>query len=152
MTRLIIISIFALLVSCKPKQQNNDADNKRVSSAEIVGSWEVLYSSRESDPKVGGVFEFTKDQEVIVYQKSGEKEQGQKIYWHLLWMETGEAVFALDTANPIGYKPTPVWETIEMPMVIVIEGDEMQWNFFTRDKPGPVRPSNVAAFRFKRKK
>ena len=83
---------------------------------------------------------------------SGEKEDGKAPdFWHLLTMESGDVIIAIDSSFSTSSDFSPVLEEFEMPMAVVIDGDTMTWNLLTRAKLERASPSDQAAYKFTKK-
>ena len=81
---------------------------------------------------VGAVIEFSEDGRMITHMPSGEKEDGKAPdFWHLLTMESGDVIIAIDSSFSTSSDFSPVLEEFEMPMAVVIDGDTMTWNLLT---------------------
>ena len=96
--------------------------------------------------------ELAEDGQMISYMPSKEKESGKSpAFWHLLQMESGDVVIAVDSTFSTSSDFSPVLENFEMPMAVVIEGDKMTWNLLTRDEVSRASPSDKAAYKFTKK-
>jgi hypothetical protein len=101
---------------------------------------------------VGGVIELTDDGRMITYDASGAKVGDEaSMFWHLLEMESGQVIIAMDSALSGSGESSPVLEKLEMPMVVVLDGDKMTWNLLTREGRGRAAPSDKAAYKFSKK-
>lgn len=140
------------VIGCDSKKTEPIVSRPRVTSSDITGSWKVDYVSGTSHPMVGGVIELAEDGRMISHMPSGEKEDGKTpTFWHLLQMESGDVIIALDSTFSISSEFNPVLEGFKMPMAVVIEGDKMTWNLLTREEMKRASPSDKAAYRFTRK-
>ncbi len=123
-----------------------------MTSFDIIGSWKVDYVSGTSHPMVGGVIELAEDGRMITSMPSGEKEDGKTpTFWHLLQMESGEVIIAIDSTFSTSSDFNPVLEQFEMPMSVAIDGDKMTWNLLMRDEMKRASPSDKAAYKFTKK-
>lgn len=124
----------------------------KVTASDVIGSWQVDYVSGTSHPMVGGVIELAEDGRMITRMPSGENEEGKTpTFWHLLQMESGDVIIAMDSTFSTSSDFSPVLEQFEMPMAVVIEGDKMTWNLLTREKMERASPSDKAAYKFTKK-
>lgn len=123
-----------------------------VESSDIVGSWILSDMGGAKHPMVGGTMEFSGNGEMISYHPSGKKEEGKPAtFWHLLHLESGEAIIATDTRFSQSGDLNPALERLEMPMAVVLEGDTMKWNILEREPGQRAKPSEKTAYRFTRK-
>jgi hypothetical protein len=98
---------------------------------------------------VGGVIELSEDGRMITHMPSGEEEDGKTpTFWHLLTMESGDVIIALDSTFSTSSDFSPVLDQFEMPMAVVIDGATMTWNLLTREKMERASPSDQAAYKF----
>lgn len=124
----------------------------KVTVADIIGSWRIDYVSGTSHPTVGGVIELSEDGRMIALMPSGDEEEAKTpTFWHLLTMESGDVIIAIDSTFSISSDFSPVLDQLEMPMAVVIDGDTMSWNLLTREKVERASPSDKAAYKFTRK-
>jgi hypothetical protein len=150
--RPLLVIACSTLVGCDSKEADPLAPRPKVTSSDITGSWKVDYVSGTSHPMVGGVIELAEDGRMISHMPSGEKEEGKTAtFWHLLEMESGDVIIALDSTFSVSSDFNPVLEQFEMPMAVVVEGDKMTWNLLTREEMKRASPSDKAAYKFTRK-
>ena len=141
-----------IFVGCKSQKVEPSVSTPKVTSSDITGSWQVDYVSGTSHPMVGGVIELAEDGRMITYMPSGEKEDSKTpAFWHLLQMESGDVIIAVDSTFSTSSEFSPVLDQFEMPMAVVVAGDKMSWNLLTREEIGRVSPSDEAAYKFTRK-
>ena len=120
-----------------------------VKSSDIVGSWVLTEMGGAKHSMVGGIMEFSSNGEMISYLPSGKKEEGKSAtFWHLLHLESGEAIIATDVRFGDW---SPALEQLEVPMAVVLEGDTMKWNLLEREPGHRAKPSGKTAYRFTRK-
>ena len=148
----LFLIVCLTLISCDSKKVEPNVSTPKITSSDITGSWKVDYVSGTSHPMVGGVIELAEDGRMITHMPSGEKEDGKTpTFWHLLQMESGDVIIALDYTFSTSSDFNPVLDEFAMPMAVVIEGDKMNWNLLTREEMGRASPSDKAAYKFTRK-